>query len=400
MKIVHIEDFFHPDAGYQVNILSKYMAALGHEVYVITSEMDKMPSYLTSFFGKENLPEKDERFEKKYGVKIIRIPLKRYISGRSVYSGVIFKTVENIKPDILYVHGNDTLIGIQYIMRNRKCDFPIISDSHMLEMASANRFKKAFRWVYSHVVAKRIIKDRITVIRVQDNPYVEKCLGIPLTQCPWISFGSDLMLFNRKTELKELFRKENGIDEKDRIFLYAGKLDEAKGGAILADAIKEHIEGANGGRAVFVIVGNTVGEYGQKVEKTFSESGNRIFRYPTQKYADLAQYYQVADVAVFPRQCSLSFYDVQACGLPVIVEDNEINIERTTHDNGSTFKAESSNALRNEIEKFLNLPEAEFNRISENSERFIKENYDYMNITKEYISVIEKAIERYREGKH
>lgn len=38
MKIVHVEDFFHPDAGYQINILPKYMAKMGHEVVVITSE--------------------------------------------------------------------------------------------------------------------------------------------------------------------------------------------------------------------------------------------------------------------------------------------------------------------------------------------------------------------------
>jgi hypothetical protein len=104
MRIVHIEDFFHPDAGYQVNILSKYQASLGHEVYVLTSEFEKIPNELKYFFGNVNIDALDDEFNKKYKVKIIRIPLVAYISGRSIYSSRIFNTVDKLKPDILYVH--------------------------------------------------------------------------------------------------------------------------------------------------------------------------------------------------------------------------------------------------------------------------------------------------------
>ena len=72
MKIVHIEDFFHPDAGYQINVLAKYQANAGHEVIILTSEIDKIPDFLTIFFGKDNIEQKDREYESKYGVKIIR----------------------------------------------------------------------------------------------------------------------------------------------------------------------------------------------------------------------------------------------------------------------------------------------------------------------------------------
>ena len=55
MKIVHVEDFFHPDAGYQINVLPKYLAKFGHEQVIITSEMDKIPDNLTQFFEIENM---------------------------------------------------------------------------------------------------------------------------------------------------------------------------------------------------------------------------------------------------------------------------------------------------------------------------------------------------------
>jgi len=44
MKIIYIDDIFHPDAGYQANLLSKYWVKFGHEVYIFTSEMGKIPS--------------------------------------------------------------------------------------------------------------------------------------------------------------------------------------------------------------------------------------------------------------------------------------------------------------------------------------------------------------------
>ena len=50
MKIVQLEDFFHPDAGYKINILSKYFARMGHETVILTAGLDRMPDYLTSFF--------------------------------------------------------------------------------------------------------------------------------------------------------------------------------------------------------------------------------------------------------------------------------------------------------------------------------------------------------------
>ena len=91
MRIVQIEDFFHPDAGYQVNILAKYFAKKGHEVVVVTAEMEKIPDELTSFFGKDNIDEKDRHYEQEYNVRIVRVPVKKYFSGRVIYKKCLKK---------------------------------------------------------------------------------------------------------------------------------------------------------------------------------------------------------------------------------------------------------------------------------------------------------------------
>ena len=75
MKIVHIEDFFHPDAGYQVNILSKFQTSNGHKVTIVTSIMDKIPLRLKSFFGYSDIDERDKEFTHRTKVNILRVPI-------------------------------------------------------------------------------------------------------------------------------------------------------------------------------------------------------------------------------------------------------------------------------------------------------------------------------------
>lgn len=386
MNIIHIEDFFHPNAGYQINILPKYMVKQGHTVTIVTSKMDKMPPNLTAFFGSEEIEKYDREYSEKTGVDIIRLDIHKFISGRAVFTKEIFRTVEALRPDILYVHGNDTLTAMRYLFRLNKIDYPIVMDSHMLEMASINRFSQLYRKFYKYFFTPIIIRNKIPVIRTQDDSYVEKNLGIPLHQCPWISVGSDTLFFYPDERVKNEFRKSNNIEEDDFVVVYTGKLDESKGGKLLAQAFeKKFVSKKN---IVLIVVGNTNGEYGKQVEYLFNKSENRIIRFPTQKYTELAKFYQVADLSVFPKQCSLSFYDAQACGLPVVSEANNINIDRVKYNNGFTFKVEDVDDFRCKILNCIEMPEKEYVELKQNSYKYVKENYDYIDISEKYMDII------------
>ena len=391
MRIVQIEDFFHPKAGYQVNIISKYFAKAGNEVFVVTAELEGHNPTLVSFFGKDNIEKDDAEYEAKYGVKIIRIPIKKYISGRVIYDKSLYKTIDDLKPDILYVHGNDTFVGMRYIYKSSRLKYPLISDSHMLKMASQNKMSKIYHLFYKMFITPKIKKNNITIIRTQDDDYVEKYLGIPLSNCPWISFGSDIMLFHKDDEAKKSFRKENKIDSDALVFVYAGKLDEAKGGLFLAESLVDPFDTKR--KCVFLVVGNTSkDEYGQKIEALFKQSSNTIYRFPTKKYEELASVYQVSDVALFPKQCSLSFFDVQACSLPVISEDNSVNVDRCSFDNGCCFKSGDVKDFREKISFFGNIDNDSLNKMRVNSLKLILENYNYDTISQHYVDEINKTI--------
>lgn len=395
MKIVHIEDFFHPDAGYQLNIIAKYMVMAGHEVTIITGESDKVPDSLTAFFGADDLPKRDAAYSQQYGVKIVRLPLRGYISNRAVFSSELYHVIRAEQPDVVYVHGNDTLTGMRYLLRRKQMGYPLIMDSHMLEMASRNRFSKGYHEFYKKFFTPMLIKDHITVIRTQDDPYVEKCLGIPLAQAPWISVGSDTILFHPDEDVKKEFRKKYSIPQNAFVIMYAGKLDEAKGGLLLAETLKEPFQTKR--PFVALVIGKTQNnEYGHKVEEALSASKNMVLRFPTQKYVDLPPFYQAADLAVFPRQCSLSFYDVQACGLPVVFEENSVNVTRSKFNSALLFKENNILDFREKIKAIADAEPEQYQKMSDNAVMLIKTTYDYKTIVDEYLREIEKSVVNFK----
>ncbi len=387
MRIVNVEDYFIPDAGYQINIMPKYLSKFGHDVYIVTSKTEKIEKECTSFFGVEDIEKRDKRYTETTGVKIIRVNpfTTKTVSNRIIQGKELFDTVNSLNPDVVYVHGNDTVTGIRYLLK-KKMPYALITDSHMLSMASDNKFNKLFKKVYRKTVTPKIIKKQIPVIRTQDDDYVESALGIPLSQAPWISYGTDTDLFHPDEDVKKAIREEYEIPQNSFVFVCTGKLDESKGGLILAEAFKEKFNTQKD--VTLVTVGNIKGEYGEKVKEVFSRSQNRIINVPTQKYWDLGKFYQMADVCVFARQCSLSFYDAQGCALPVISEDNNINVDRNSHGNGLCFKSEDVASFREMLETVLNMNDEDFKKMKENSYRFITENYNYEDKAREYEKII------------
>ncbi len=387
MVIVNIEDFFIPDAGYQINILSKYFVSFGHKVYIVTAEIDGFKDGVSSFFGTENIKERDAEFTRRTGVEVIRVKpvVNKFVSGRIIFGKNLFKTVASLGPDVVFVHGNDTLTGIQYIMKRNK-GYGLVTDSHMLKMASSNKFSVYFQKFYRTVVTPQIIKKKIPVIRTQNDDYVQSGLGIPLEMAPWISYGTDIALFHPDENVKRAFRDEHGIPQDDFVFVFTGKLIESKGGKLLAEAFLKKFDTSKG--VTLIVVGSSSDQYSKEVEEIFEKSENRIVRFPTQKYFDLAKFYQAADACVFAKQCSLSFYDAQACGLPIISENNNINLDRNSHGNGFCFVEGNVDDFRAKIQKMVELTPEEYAKMKDNSIRFIIENYSYEKKAQEYMDVL------------
>ena len=397
MRILHIEEFFHPDAGYQVNMLSRLQVAEGHHVTVIAAELEKMPSTLTTFFGKSDIAQRDAEFTKSTGAEIIRIPLLGYYSGRAIFHPAVFKRVAAARPDVVLVHSMETLTGIVFVWFSKYFKFPLVLDSHMLEMATRNRFSKWFIMFYRRFVTPKILRESIPTVRVVDSDYVQKFLGIPLTSTELSSFGTDTAHFSPNAQARVSVRKRHGLSPEAFLVIYAGKLDDAKGASFLASAIEARLETKSGRPIQFLVIGNSDGAYGTSVEALFAKCRNKLVRLPTQRFFDLAPFYQAADLAVFPKQCSLSFFEAQSCGLPVLFEENEINTQRAAFDNAHTFSAGNADDFRTKIVEFANLSEIKINEMRVNARNHVLVNYNFVPVARRMTALLEARAEAWRK---
>lgn len=387
IKVLNIVDEFHPQAGYENNILSKFMVKLGYDYEILTTHFTEGDNYI-NFLSFDNIDEKDKKFTEGTGVKVTRLSVKRKVSGRAVWNFKEFlKTVDMIKPDVLFFCGNDSLIFIQYILKFKKeilrgtHKYKIIADSHMLDMASKNKFKNFFYSFYRHFVTPILIKASIKVIRVQNDTYVNRRLGIPLEQCPFLSFGTDTSIFHKDDIQRKKTRVQLGIPNESFVVLYAGKINESKGGMLLAESLKEEYKATDGKQIVFLILANASSDYEQNVLDVLKASDNKVIIRPAVPYVDLPEYYKATDLAIFPKQCSLSFYDLQACGVPVVLENNNINCDRVSNSNGFIFDG-TKEGLRDQLQSIFNMDSIE--EYSQSAIQYIRENYDYGEIAKEY----------------
>lgn len=390
MKIVYVDETFNPAYGYQSNPLAKFQQKQGNEVTIVTVSRDQLhPVYRAFGDTGETLEHDDEVYQSSTDVKILRVPTKGYFKNRALISGDIFKIVREQRPDVVFVHCAETLTAMRFLMHRK--EWPMMLDSHMLSMASKSKFVVVFEAFYRAVFRRIIEKNGYYVVRTQDDDYVNTHLGIKKELTPFISFGTDTILFHPSDEARKQFRDENGIKDTDFVVIYTGKLTEAKGGKFLAETFKEKFNVP----VTLVCVGTPPdNDYGREVKKILEESENRVIMFPTQKYMELAPFYQMADLSIFPKQCSMSFYDAQACGIPVVSEDNNVNRDRCSHQNGANFEPGNVEDFREKIMQFALMDKGEWKHYSKNARILIETGYDYAEIAKQYTEYLRKSIDR------
>ncbi|OTN93243.1 glycosyltransferase, partial [Enterococcus faecium] len=168
MKVVHVEDRFEPEAGYQINELIKEQVSLNYDITVITSN-------IPIFSDIQDLKEKDKAFEKKYSVHIIRLnPL--FVFSQRFYFKRLFRRIDSLKPDIVFLHGIVDFKDLILFFPQRK--YVIVRDCHMSWVASKNKLSGILPYFYSFVFS-RIINNtskykKIYSLGLEETQYLKK----------------------------------------------------------------------------------------------------------------------------------------------------------------------------------------------------------------------------------
>ena len=345
MKVLHIEDRFHPGMGYQINFFARYHHP-GYEFSILTSDSSRL---WTATDDVTDLRKIDEAFERKYNVSIFRLPTRLDRRNRqNLWMTGLLRTIRKINPDILYVHTIESYSSLRVILSRRTlASYAVFFDTHTL----LNQFQKGLKfkmhlWFFRKVASRRMEKYNAKVFAtVPENQMIlEREYGISPGRILYSPIGSDLSLFSYDPDWRVSLRKAEKVEPEANVLLYTGKINRRKNPHLILEAIVL-IEKQIKAPLYIYFVGAADKDYFEGNMKIGFTNENIYVKFvPAVPVSELFRWYSMADFAVFPDENTLSSLDAQACSLPVIMQDDMTNRERLVH-GGLTYKKGDLNDL-------------------------------------------------------
>jgi glycosyltransferase involved in cell wall biosynthesis len=327
MRIVFVEEFFSEKMGYSENCLPKALALLGHEVHVIASNLQcygNLPNYeeiYGGFLGPAAQPVGTKQMD---GFLLHRLPHKLWF-GRVSVSGLISK-ITKLNPEIVHVSNCLSISAMKLALLSVLFKYKLFTGCHQ---------SLCITQPYLH--QKGLSLNKVIYFITRSIPgwiiglFINKCVAVT-PDCAFvahkyykikndkitvISLGVDTNLFTpvddeSKQQQRRKIRTSFNINDNDIVCVYTGRLTKVKGPVILAQAIVRLQQQGLSYKAIFI---------GDGEEKSELVKHPGCFVIPFIPYYDLPQYYQAADIAVWPKQVTISMLDAAACGIPLVVSD-------------------------------------------------------------------------------
>lgn len=327
MRLIHVEDYFDPTAGYQINELLMAKKDINDKIYLITST-DMAP------FHKVYNKELDTLFEEKYAITIIRLSVKFRFSNRIVLRN-LRKTIEELNPDAVYMHGIADFKDL--VLWKKKRQYKIIRDCHMSWVASKNRFNKIFYFIFRVLFAPHINHrdkyDVIYALGIEEKEYLRK-LGIIEEKIEFLKHGynSNIMYYDEEQRLN--VRSNYKVSADSVLISYIGKFDFNKRPDIVLQIVNylgDHFIQSH--KIKILMLGPKDTDYMDFFDKQKSNLSNQIevILDEAKPYYELKNYYSASDICIFPRETSLSSIHAQVCLCSVIMENHASNRERVVN---------------------------------------------------------------------
>lgn len=381
MKVLHIEDRFHPGMGYQINFFARYHKP-GYEFFILTSDS---PRLWTASGDPEDLRRVDEKFEREFNVTIYRLPsaLDRRTRQNIWLKGLI-RTIREINPDILYVHTLESYSSLRVILNRRILSrHSIFFDTHTL----LNQFKEGLKfkiqlWFMKHIASKRIVQHDVKVFAtVPENRIIlANKYGIPEDRILYTPIGTDLSIFRYDHDSRIRLREEEKMEEDATVLLYTGKINHRKNPHMIMEAVSMIQQQIKTPLYLYFVGAYDQVYFDEKMQINFTSENIYVKFVPAVPVSELYRWYSMADFAVFPMENTLSALDAQACRLPVIMQKDMTNNERLAR-GGLTFDQGDLKELSDKILTMIQHPDQR-KKMGQEGEKFIKATYDYSKIVK------------------
>lgn len=362
MRITHLIGYFQPELGYQEAYLASQQLMEGHTVIVLTSDR-----YRASFYEGEGAADMLGNRIRQPGRHNERgIPVQRlrtlFEAGQRVWLRGLLRGVRDFHPDAIHVHGFATLTTLRMCMAMRLRQLPsaptLVVDDHMYPAVREGWPELAYfpaRFILSPLANRAA--DHLIAVSEATRSYMTKYYGINADQIGMIPLGVDERVFRPDEARRMQMRKKHGYAEGDVICIYTGKIMPRKQIGILLRA-NRNLSSEYENFHLF-LVGYAEERYKSELVANAQARGiaARIRWHSAVSQERLADYFSMADIAVWPSEHSISFLEAMASGLPIVVSDEPRSAEDAAHGNGFTFPEGDHEALAERLRTLIEHPE-------------------------------------------
>jgi glycosyltransferase involved in cell wall biosynthesis len=345
MRIAILSEHFTRTMGYIENKLSKTLASLGHDVHLVTSNLQvnhQVPEYRSTYEKIQGPAIQPCGVEQLDRFTLHRLP-HQMLLGYVRLVGLCWY-LRKLKPDVVQVHATSSWLPLEAALAQRSCGYRLFTGTHQTASAFSAAVRKSRRLSLRRLGSdmRRAVPGRIVSL------FAEKCYaattdcgdiaveyyGVPARQIDVCSLGVDADLFfpiAGNAELlagREATRRDLGFGPAELVCIYTGRLTKVKNPLCLARAIEQLRGRGEPFRGLFV------GD-GPQAEEIHDCNGSVLKGFVPA--CELPAFYRAADIGVWPAFESMSMLDAAACGIPIVVNNTVLATERF-EGNGLTYR--------------------------------------------------------------
>lgn len=359
LRIAFVVDTFARDMGYANNTLCKYLARLGHDVHLVTSDLlpyfqlGSAASVYGIEFAERNKPRLGSERVDGFTVHTVRnVPLLGHTRLQGLHS-----LLRHIAPAIVCTFNAAGWIPLDCAVAARRNGYRFVIGNHTGKTAFPLAQQSRTWYSRSRLkgFATRILPGWFIgatadhcVVPTQDCAEVAiKFFGIRPDKVRVMNLPVDQDYFHpceTATEREERanLRASLGFSETDVVCVYSGKFTEGKNPTVLLQAIE--ILASQG----YAVRGLFIGSGPQLQALTGSPLAVVV---PFMALAPLGRHYRAADVGVWMEE-STSFLDAASTGLPLVLGSTVKDLSHV-REFTTTYASNDPNSLADAIRPML-----------------------------------------------
>lgn len=318
MNIGLFTDSYYPEingVATSVLTLKNELELLGHTVYVFTTTSPGAPKYEHNVFRVPSLP-------------CILITERRV---GLFYQLKLASMIKKFNLDLIHTHTEFSL-GIFGRIMARELHIPMVHTYHTIyedythyvtHIKTLDRRAKAFVRVFTRLCCNHVEQVIVPTSKVKElllRYNVNRDITVVPTGVNLKKFNPDLYSDEDVKRIKD----EIGIDSKDKVIIYIGRISKEKNIGEIIDAMPEYMKLHENVKLVIIGGGPDKDNLEKKVE-SFNLEGRIIFTGP-KPWDDIGLYYRIGDVFVSGSTSEtqgLTYIEAMAAGLPVVARDDK-----------------------------------------------------------------------------